>query len=282
MKQIQVLAQNKSSRGPGKVYQNLVKGLELLGHGVNQPIVGEPDLCVCLQMVPNINTLDPEKTLYGPNIIDLPSQFSSLFSSNQRRFISASNWIRDLQISDGIGKPENYYVWSVGIDTETWAPDTSKPKVQDCFIYYKNRSQGDLKVVELIMKKFNLKYSIVEYGKYSEQDLKNACNGSRFCIVLGNTETQGIAIMEIMSMCVPLYVFNKTSWMSTDGKRTCAATSVPYFDSTCGEVVGDVMVEHFSSFLDGLSKYSPRTYILKYHTLEKSAQNLLSLAHYKG
>ncbi len=281
MKQFRLLAHNKGTRGPGKVYQNLTLGLRKLGHGVNQPIVGDADLTICLQMVGGIETLDPTKTLYGPNIVDLPSQYPSLFSSEQRRFISASSWIRDIQIADGLGNPENYHVWSVGIDTEIWAPDTSKPKTQDCFIYYKNRPQEDLKVVELIMRKFKLAYSVVEYGKYTEEDLRHACNSSRFCVVLDNTETQGIATMEILSMGVPMYVFNKTSWTSADGKRTCPATSVPYFDSTCGEVVDDIMIEHFRLFLDSIPKYNPRTYMLEHHTLEKAAQNLLDLANHK-
>lgn len=276
MKQIQVLAQNKSSRGPGKVYQNLTKGLTLLGHGVNQPIIGKPDIHICLQMMPDIDNLDPKKTLYGPNLVVLPTEAPSLFSDPAKHFLVPSKWVKDKYCQFDFVHPNNLHVWPVGIDTDKWTPSTQEP-TQDCFIYFKNRSAEDLQVVKLLMKKFGLRYSVLEYGKYQEQDLKDACDKSKFAVLLTNTESQGIAYLEILSTNTPCYVFNKTTW--SQGDVSCIATSVPYFDEAfCGDISPNhISPDHFTNFLNKVPEYVPRYWLSL--DLKGAAQNLMDIAH---
>jgi len=281
---IKVIANNQTARGPGKVYQNLVSGLKELGHGVNQPIIGEHDLTVVLQLVPNIQQYDSRSTLYGPNLVVLPTEAKELFSDPAKHFLVPSQWVKDKYSQFDFVHPDNLHVWAVGIDTNKWLPIDSHKKSQDCFIYFKNRSQADLEVVKLMMRKFKLRYSIIEYGKYGELELLEACHNSNFAILLTDTESQGIAYMEILSTDTPCYVFNKNQWKSEDGSVVCQASSVPYFSNKCGEIAMDpISIDQFKTFVSdtkflGKNLYSPRDYMINNHTLEQSAESLLRIA----
>ena len=276
--QIKLLGQNTSHRGPGKVYQNLAKGLRLCGHGVNQPIIGDPDLTVCLQFVPEIFQLDESRTLFGPNLVVLPSELKTLFSDPSKQILVPSKWVKDKYCQFDFITPDSLHIWSVGIDTDLWKPSESKKSTQDCFVYYKNRSQTDLNIVKLLLKKLKLSYSIIEYGKYTEDQLREACETSRFAILLTGTESQGIGYMEILSMGVPCYVFNQSTWKHEVVDISCSASSAPYFSETCGTFSDNhVSLDHFSNFVDSIDKFDPRTYIVDNHSLVVSATKLVNI-----
>lgn len=278
---VHVIAGNTTHRGPGKLYQNLVKGLQLTGHSVNQTSIEEADFTACVQMSSNIMTLDPSKTLFGPNLVVLPTEFRDLFSDPRRHFLSPSEWTKSKYSTFEFTHGDNFHLWPVGIDTETWKPSTASAITQDCFIYFKNRSRDDLRVVQMLLNKCGLKYTILEYGHYDEHQLKLACDTSRFAVLLTGTESQGIAYMEILSTNTPCYVFNKPTWESDDGALKFPASSVPYFDSMCGSMCpGSVTLDHFQGWLGDLEKglYDPRTYIVNNHTLELSANKLVEIA----
>lgn len=274
-----LLAQNTSHRGPGKVYKNLVDGLRLAGHSSNQPIIGDHNFTVCLQPSSDMNLLDTSKTLFGPNLVVLPSEARDLFSDPSRHFLVPSKWVKGVYSQFDFVTPDNLHVWPVGIDTNYWKPSSTEI-TQDCFVYFKNRSRDDLKVVQMLLNKCGLKYTVLEYGHYSEEQLKQACASSRFAVLLTGTESQGIAYMEILSTNTPCYVFNKTTWESEDGSHKCYATSVPYFDKSCGTVCDRVSLDHFKTWLNDLefNGFEPRTYIESNHTLEKAAINLVEIA----
>lgn len=276
--QIKLLGQNTSHRGPGKVYQNLANGLRLCGHGVNQPIIGDHDLTVCLQYVPEILQLNLSKSLFGPNLVTLPVELRELYSEPLRQFLVPSQWVKDMYSQFFFVNPNNLNVWSVGIDTDLWKSSESKKPTQDCFVYFKNRSQTDLNIVKLLLKKLKLSYSIIEYGKYTEEQLREACETSRFAILLTGTESQGIGYMEILSMGVPCYVFNQPTWKHEVVDISCSASSAPYFSETCGTFSDNhVSLDHFSNFVDSIDKFDPRTYIIDNHSLVVSATKLVNI-----
>lgn len=276
--QIKLLASNTFHRGPGKVYQNLAKSLVLTGHQVNQPIIGDHDLTVCLQYIAGMQYLSSHNTLFGPNLVTLPTELQDLYSDQTKHFLVPSQWVKDLYSKFAFVNPENIHVWSVGIDTDLWKPSESKKPTQDCFVYFKNRSQTDLNIVKLLLKKLKLSYSIIEYGKYTEDQLRETCETSRFAILLTGTESQGIGYMEILSMGVPCYVFNQSTWKHEVVDISCNASSAPYFSETCGTFSDNhVSLDHFSNFVDSIDKFDPRTYIVDNHSLVVSATKLVNI-----
>lgn len=279
---------NDTHRGPGKVVQNLTKGIEAIGGYVTNVFSSRPAkyagaLQYCYPELLREHKKMGHSVLLGPNLFVLPSENPGLCQLFDH-FVVPSAWVKDLYLQFDQLKEKHLHVWPVGIETDIWAPANPAPTEDlDCFIYFKNRSDQDLRVVEAICKKFNLKYKVLKYGSYTENELLNTCQtisaNQGFAILLTGTESQGIAYMQILSSDVPCYVFNNPTWKSDDGKYKVTASSVPYFDMQCGDVTVDINLDHFAAFLEKVKQqnFFPRKYILQNHTLEAAAKHYLNL-----
>ena len=269
---LSLLAGNTGHRGPGGVYQNLYFGLSIIGGDItvyhNQ---GNCDFYGYLQDIgPVWQQLDPNKTLFGPNVFVLPSDNKAL-CNHAKHFVVPSEWVKNLyeQFPEMTGK--KIHIWSAGIDTKSWKPNPTATKDLDCFIYFKNREQAELDSVKSQLSAMGLKYETISYGNYHEDALKELCKRAKFAILLTGTESQGLAYMQILSSNVPCYALNKTTWTSDDGKVTVPASSVPYFSDDCGIVVDNLDCSRIIELQNKLSTYKPREYILKEHGfLEKA------------
>lgn len=288
-KSVSLIYQNDSHRGPGKVVHNLKSGLEKIGVSIHELYDSRPwKYTGCLQFCwPEILTSYAESKrpiLMGPNLFVTPADNPSLCKLFNH-FVVPSEWVKNFYQQFDLMSGKNIHVWPVGIDTDEWnLPDFQTEEELDCFIYFKNRSEQDLAVVEAICRKFNLKYEVIKYGNYQEEELKHLCAKSKFCVLLTGTESQGIAYMQILSTNTPCYVFNSSNWKSEDGKYTVDASSVPYFDEQCGYISNDVDLVHFEDFIGKCTQgiFHPRNYILNNHTLVKSAKayfDLLTLSY---
>jgi hypothetical protein len=264
-------------RGPGKVVHNLLKGLDELGISVvGQP--GSADYHGCLQHPGGLAEHFPQSTLMGPNIFVLPEHEPHIMN-RFNNFVVPSDWVKELYLKNPDMRNKDVAVWPVGIDTEEWNTLTYVPpnfRFLDCLIYYKNRSANDLGLVEKACKTLNLDYELNEYGSYDEATLKMRCAQAKFAILLTDTESQGVAYMNILSTNTPCYVINKTDW---EGK--VAATSVPYFDDRCGQIVDSALInlDTFEKFVKDAAQgvFSPRSYILENHTLSSSASKYIEI-----
>ena len=271
---------NSNHRGPGAVVNNLLKGLK----GIGAEVVGEvsqADFAGCLQHPGANYDHFPTNTLMGPNLFVIPDESKDLCNKYQN-FIVPSEWVKNLYFSFDIMKEKKIDVWSVGIDTENWQQDKSLSQDNqiDCFIYYKNRTQQDLALIYKLCLYFKLKFELIEYGSYKEEQLRNLCNRSKFAILLTGTESQGIAYMNILSMNIPCYVFENSMWIYDKNKEIkMPATSVPYFDNKCGVITKNLDIKDFQSFILNVEKnlYTTREYIIQNHTLEQSANKYVDL-----
>lgn len=278
MTNIYLHANNQSHRGPGMVYQNLVKGIEELG---NYALVSSPekaDYIGCLQLY-NIAALSKNNLkdiLYGPNMFVHPEELGQLLN-HIRTYVLPSQWSINLTKQTKMVNHVDFKIWSVGIDTDEWKPRSQERKKQDCFLYVKNRSSEDRKLVEMLLHKFKQSYQVLSYGSYQEHQLKEACANSSYCVLLTGTESQGVAYMQVLSSGLPCYVFEQSKWISENGQRSGPATSVPYFNDQCGSVAMDLDLLHFESFLASVDSYEPRSYITENHTLKQSAEKYIEL-----
>jgi len=282
---ISIIAANTSQRGPGKVYQNLMLGLNNFSGIVartNDPVA---DYFGYLQDTGVALQLDSTKTLFGPNLFVLPSENKSL-CSHIKSMVVPSNWVLNLYRGYTELDHVKIDVWSSGIDTKEWRPNSEIEKDLDCFVYFKNREEIELKTITGQLDSLGLKYEVIRYGSYTENDLYKLCNRAKFAILLTGTESQGIAYMQILAMNVPCYVFNKTIWTSEDGKVSVPATSVPYFDNKCGIINNDNLIVDKKlcirlSFdyrkLNIESYKTPRTYIEEQHNIITSAKKYIEL-----
>lgn len=284
---------NGTHRGPGKVVQNLSKGLASLGlladpkdgppqdfayHGILQRMPIGPQLMVCV---------NERKCLFGPNLVVLPNEFSETELGLLKHMVVPSQWVKDLYRRFDLLSNVRIDVWSAGIDTETWIPPKESRNLSAnlrCLLYFKNRSQTDLQFVQNTLRDRHIEFKVLEYGNYSEDQLREASYWASFGIILTNTESQGIAYMELLSTDLPLFVYDQPWWNNEGQYPKVDASSVPYFSEACGEKTVSPNKELFEVFLNNVrsgSVYSPRDYILSEHTLEKSAsryRNLLKVS----
>ena len=125
----------------------------------------------------------------------------------------------------------------------------------------------------------HITYNVMEYGNYSQNALEILAPESEFCFVLNGTESQGIAIQEIMSYDTPLFVWDIETWEDQGPKYSVPATSVPYWSSECGEKFTDVndMESAFNKFYGKINEYTPCQFVEKNLSYKKSVEILLEI-----
>lgn len=273
-----VLLYSYNSRGPGKVISNLKKGLDSLGvpYVENPNSIAQDDLVVALQWSNMVHQVNPENLILGPNICTLPIDNNYIMNGSYKYVIVPSQWVKDLYMR--WLPEEKIKIWASGIDTDEF-PDVSKEeKSNDVLLYLKNRVY-DVYDFALSSVPIDASYQTIAYGGYSEVEFKDALKRSKMCVVVDDTESQGIAIQEIMASNIPLVVLDKTRWNTRDEAPDTPATSVPYWDERCGiKVIQDTdLKEAIKKVYDNIGSYSPRDYILGNLSLETSASNLLQI-----
>ena len=138
-----------------------------------------------------------------------------------------------------------------------------------------------MEIVEKFLKKKKLTYKILQYGSYTEEEFLALANQANFCFLLNGTESQGIAVQQIMSLGVPLFVWDVESWEDMGELWSCPASSVPYWDERCCEKFykKTMLSRTFTKFNKKLKEgeFDPKSYVKENLSLERSAEILLDL-----
>ena len=124
-----------------------------------------------------------------------------------------------------------------------------------------------------------LTYTQLQYGSYSQQDFRDALSSVKFCVIIDNTESQGIAIQEMMAANKPLLVWDTPVWDHLGEQWKVPATSVPYWDDMCGEKTTDrnQMGPLLDKLVQNRMSYTPAEYVSRELSPEKSIKMLLDL-----
>lgn len=120
----------------------------------------------------------------------------------------------------------------------------------------------------------------LQYGSYTQQNFREALSSVKFCVIIDNTESQGIAIQEMMAANKPLFVWDQVIWDHMGEEYESPASSVPYWSHECGEKVisKDNLELSLDNFISNLKNYTPRDYVNRELSPKKSVQILLD--HY--
>jgi glycosyltransferase involved in cell wall biosynthesis len=179
--------------------------------------------------------------------------------------------------------------WPVGIDTDEWQPATREKDI-DVIVYDKvlwnRRDKGSkfLSAVTGFLGARGRSYVVLRYGAYREEQFKELLGRSKSMIFLCEHETQGIAYQQALSCGVPIVAWDEGgAWKDPNyfPRRVCfePVSSVPYFDSRCGEKFAriDEFNDCWSEFWGKLSNglYNPRDYVLENLTLSKCAMDYI-------
>lgn len=204
---------------------------------------------------------------YGKFLIDNPQYYNKL--------IVPSKWVKDLlTVKFGICE-DKVSVWPVGIKQS----NLNKNIKYDCLIYFKRRTEEELSKVINFVESKKLSYNIISYGSYQESDFELLSSQSRFCFLLNGSESQGIAVQEMMSDNIPLLVWDILEWNDQGEDYKVSSTSVPYWDDICGErfFEENEMEETFSKFYDRISDYNPKEFVDNNLSYKRSVEILMEI-----
>ena len=221
--------------------------------------------------------LEHNSCFIGPQVWPFDPYGKFLIKNTQfyNKIIVPSKWVKDLLVNKFSCPADKIAIWAVGIEELYSNRDTT----YDCLIYFKRRSNGELEKVKSFLSKHNLKYRMIEYGGYDENDFRDLARQARFCFLLNGTESQGIAVQEMMSLGVPLFVWDLKTWEDQGSEWSVPATSVPYWDDRCGERFYDIddMQETFDNFYDRIESYKPQNFVKDTLSYECSVKTLLEI-----
>ena len=208
----------------------------------------------------------PFNDFYGKFLIENPQFYKKL--------IAPSYWVEDKLVNKLHVPPDKVSIWAAPIK----APDIIDNISIDCLIYHKGRSNEDLEKVKTFLDSKKITHTQLSYGGYSQNDFKDALAKVRFCIIIDNTESQGIAIQEMMAVGKPLLVWDVKKWDHMGKEYVVSASSVPYWSDDCGEKFYDIdkLEFTFSKFYDKISEYDPKKLINSELSYKVSVEKLLN------
>ena len=248
--------------GPMKVIQSLCQSLDDLGvkYATNEEVYKHNFFLhwdpYHVEVYKNIK--NKESLLVGPQMWPFAPEFKEL--TEYGKLVAPSWWVEH--------KLKKYFnvtkclVWPVAI----YEPDIQYSETTiDCLIYHKNRSQEDLDYMKELLDRRRLSYTQLQYGSYTQDNFRQALSSCKFCVIIDNTESQGIAIEEMMAAGKPLFVWDTPIWDHMGQEYAVPASSVPYWSYECGEKTADkdaldLSLDHF---LSRLLTYTPRDFVTR-------------------
>lgn len=266
---------NGKMSGPKKVIDNLIRSLSdcNIEYVVNEE---RYDKTLFLHWNPKFVNLyhslkNKKNLLVGPQIWAWSEEFNELKEYN--KVLLPSKWCED-SLNKFFPQTKTG-VWPVAI----YEPEIIDDVKTDCLVYYKNRPEEDLQLVLDYLENNNISYTGLQYGNYTQQEFLESVGEVKYCIIIDNTESQGIAIEEMMAANKPIFVWDQLIWDHLGQDYSVSATSIPYWSEECGERIEtfDSFDETFKMFLEKLDSYSPRQYVNRELSPQKSIDILLSL-----
>lgn len=272
--------QNGKTCGPLKVRKNLKKSLSENGieYVINKNVYEKNLLLDYSEREYKIHeTLEHETCFIGPQFWPFCSSGRFLIENPQyyNKLIVPSEWVKNLLILK-FGVNENKVsVWPVGIKES----NLNRNVKYDCLLYSKRRDVSEVsKAIDFLESK-NFSYNIISYGAYSESDFELIASQSKFCFLVNGSESQGIAVQEMMSSNLPLFVWDIIDWFDQGEEYRVPATSVPYWDKTCGEKFyqESEMEDIFVKFYDRINSYNPKKFVEDNLSYKRSVEILLEI-----
>jgi len=242
--------------------------------------------CVYIPCFPvDVSKYPNTKFLFGPHFSVFPdNNHMNLIRSKNVVYIQPSEWAAKVWQTNQLCANIRVAPLSFGVDTEKFKEEIPLNERNKIFIYFKTRHPSLLNVIKSFLQSKNLTFEIFNYNtRYDEETYKNCLKHAKFGIWIGRHESQGFALEEALSCNVPLLVWDVKSMNEEYGYnyQDIPATSIPYWDERCGEYFYNIneLETTFQKFLNNISTYKPREYILENLSFDKCEEKLINLVN---
>ena len=262
-------------------FRGLVRAIEAAGW---VPVVGDfalaranPTYPVGLAGYPHILDRWPlvNPTVLGPGMFDHPALRPDLFRDERfRSYIVPCEWMRRM-FEPVYG--DRVVTWYSPVDLTQWPDYSAEAEKKDIdFLVYDKIHWDRERVVSTVLAPVlaelearALRSEVLRYGSYNLAGYRSLLRRAKAMIFLGENETQGLAYQEAMATNTPILAWDNGHWL--DPQRTrytadpVAASSVPFFDPTCGETFPTpaAFPDALERFLEraARSEFSPRSFV---------------------
>ena len=222
-----------------------------------------------IEILKNLKKTDFEskKVLIGPLIPkeNMNELFKEVKNNKNIKIVCASELMKESLISlsnNELGE-NNFSVIPAPISV-TKKEEMRNFNTKKALVYFKKRNIKELEIVQKYLDEKDIEYKTFTYGEYNNADLMNEALESNFGIILDKSETQGIAVQELMSTNLPLFVidYQNNEYIGLDSFEF---SSVPYWSNKCGERIFDIkdFDVKMDLFIKNIQSYSPKEFIEK-------------------
>lgn len=211
-----------------------------------------------------------DRLIVGPAIVvDVHDSDNILLSQEIDAVIVASDLVRDIFEAAEPLLVGRVQVWPAGVDPEYWKPAAAERRK---VLIYDKRRPVDSDAIDGFLRSAGLDTIVLRYGSYALSDYKAALNEAFACVVLGGSESQGIALAEAWAMNVPTFV----SRYDFDKATQTRCSAAPNLTDQTGAFWDDE--DQLASLLTDVSRYRPRQWIMENGTDRLSAEALIRIA----
>lgn len=274
--------------GPGKVFHNLAKGLRLIDYpyvvnkrfDATQRLWIHDDTTALRQVRPGA-----AHVVVGPNLYVMPAEVPSGLRLAGALYLHPCAWAKELWEAAGF-RACPIECWPVGVDTDEFRPSHPRDRDLDVLVYHKQRDAAELEEILAMLRLSQLTHAVVVYGRYREEDYKQALSRASFVVWHGRHESQGLALQEAMASDVPILLCDvarladaREEYTFPEEFRDWPATAAPYFDETCGVRISDLseLPGAIREMRENLRMYAPRDYVRRNLSLAGQAAAFIRL-----
>ena len=290
-----LLGRQKKYGGHSAVTRSLVEGLEKIGYDrVNYQPRKERDIAENVHVLANVSTLKYaiklkkkgiiKQLTAGPNIVVFSDEYDGIIADScVDKFLQPSEWAAKAHEKYNEKLVGRCVAWPAGVDLQKI--QLREKKRSKVLIYLKREGIHFCYRVDYLLRSYGYQTTIITYGNYELKDYLNELDETKFMVVLGRQESQGLFLAEAWSKNVPTICFDPHYYKWEDYNREIAGdvSTCPYLSQQTG-----VRFEELNELKNILANYEeisksfqPRKWVEENMTDEVCAKKFLELLNIK-
>jgi hypothetical protein len=217
----------------------------------------------------------------GPNVDlnKIPKETLKIIIGSPSIFITPSDWVNPILAHEHGIPPIKIKSWPVGLDDKEFKDDE---KIKSVIIYEKNRTLERLETSEKeilgqALSELGYQFKYFQYGKYLQPEFLTALRKAEFAIWLGETESQGIALLQAWLSGTPTLCRHVDTYVQKGTRYD--ASSAPYLQDVFGgyffgRIPSKAQIEEFAL---ALSNEECRKLAIETFSLASSAKEIVKI-----